>query len=278
MSVRPPQLVCALALLLVLAAGARWLRGGEADRAPQPQAGFTGAAFAAEPPTLAPQRFLPWNPPSAQSAGREWIFEVFTPPIIFFDPASRQFTLRPPLEPAPAPLFGIAVDGLERVPYRLRFAGYHGEPGRYHVELREVVAGTFHRGRPGDTFPDLGFTLLRFVAEPRRIADPERPWATPYLDTHIEVEVEDERLGRRVLFGREPLYLPEPAARLRDEVSGETTRRFVGESWETVAGRFLVETVDPASGRVVIAKFAEAAQLPERRTFTLTPEAPALAP
>jgi hypothetical protein len=32
-----------------------------------------------------------WSNPAAQSTGKEWVFEVFTPPVVFYDPRTAVF-------------------------------------------------------------------------------------------------------------------------------------------------------------------------------------------
>lgn len=271
MKLKSAHLVFALALVAALLGGARLLFGWGQPEAPRPRAPLSGGVYGGEVPAIAPASFARWKAPVAQSAGREWIFEVFTPPIIFFDPQSGQFTLRPPLEPEVPPVFGLEVTGIERVPYRLQYAGHHGEPGRYWVELHDVAEDRFYRGRSGEAFPEGEFVLRRFTAETRRVQPPDRPWATPYVETFIEVVVDDQRSGETVTFGRDPLYLPEPVAVVVDALTGDVSRLFPGDPLDSLEARFILEAIDRTAGTATVAKYALGGALLERRTFSLEP-------
>src|SRR2546430_2047527 len=37
-----------------------------------------------------------WNPPPALPRGRDWVYDTFTPPGIYYNSRSHQFTVRPP--------------------------------------------------------------------------------------------------------------------------------------------------------------------------------------
>src|SRR5690606_38539467 len=44
-------------------------------------------------PMVEPDLSVPqWEEPVAQSAGVEWVFDVFTPPVIYFNPQTETFT------------------------------------------------------------------------------------------------------------------------------------------------------------------------------------------
>src|SRR4051812_43494420 len=38
-----------------------------------------------------------WSQPVAQSRSRDWIYDAFTPPEIFYNARSKHFTVKPPL-------------------------------------------------------------------------------------------------------------------------------------------------------------------------------------
>ena len=56
---------------------------------------FTGGPLAAgAPPRVAPKPS--WAKPAAQSEGGGWVYEVFTPPVIYYNAAARSFAVTPP--------------------------------------------------------------------------------------------------------------------------------------------------------------------------------------
>ena len=266
----PAHLVFGASVLCLALAGFRGVLGGGRPL-PVQKTSTSGDAFSAALPSVTPAAFVPWKEPEAQSAGREWIFEVFTPPIIYFDAERQRFTLRPPLEPEAAPVFGASVSGIQRVPYRLQYAGHHGEPGRYFIEIRDLADGAYYRGTVGERFEDGAFSIKRFVADVRRVQPPDRPWATPSLETFVELEVIDEQLGESVRFGREPLMLPDPVALVVPDATGAPQALAAGTSVNTDDGRFTVESIDEAARQVTLAKYDASEALVERKTFTLEP-------
>lgn len=231
----------------------------------------SGAVFWAERPALSEAPPARWSEPSAQTAGREWIFEVFTPPLIDFDPDRGQFAVRPPLEPEPPPVFGLSVTGIERVPYRLQYAGHHGVPGHYLVEIHDVDTDVYFRGEVGNDFPDGGFMLKRFSADARRVSSPDRPWATPYVETSVEIELRDHYLDQVITIGSEPEMLPDPVVRVVADESESSALLAVGESIESADSCFTIESIDEISQEVSIAKHDLSGAFIERQRFTLKP-------
>ena len=64
-----------------------------------------------------------WPEPIAQSAGPEWIYDVFTPPEIYIDQAGNFVPTG--WKPAPPPIpFGVYLSDIAREPYRLQLEGY----------------------------------------------------------------------------------------------------------------------------------------------------------
>ncbi|MFP4541265.1 MAG: hypothetical protein ACLFR7_06510, partial [Opitutales bacterium] len=246
----------------------RWLLGEDrsgAFRAPL----LTGAPFRGEVPLWPPEVRARWEPPVAQSAGREWIFEVFTPPIVYYDPATRQFTVRPPLEPTARPSFGVELAEIARRPYRLQYAGHHGEADDFLVEIRDVEEGAFYRGRVGTFFPAGDFVLRDFRAERRLVRPQNRPGATPHLEIFLELVVEDQRRGETLILGRDPLISPVPHVVLEDANGAVSAPLLVGERWAVGSDRFVVESIDERAGEAVVSKHALDGPLLDSQTLSL---------
>ena len=96
----------------------------------------------------APQdRLESWAAPKSQSRGEEWVFDVFTPPVIYYDPISREFAVTPPnLQARDDGLsqwthFDLELLEVRLRPYRLQLVGYAGEPGSYvaYFELLKTI-------------------------------------------------------------------------------------------------------------------------------------------
>ncbi|HBR92751.1 MAG TPA: hypothetical protein DEA90_01125, partial [Opitutae bacterium] len=61
-----------------------------------------------------------WPEAGAQPAGPKWIYDVFTPPKIYVDLNTGEFSADPPVKVAPPVPFGIYLADLERKPYRIQ--------------------------------------------------------------------------------------------------------------------------------------------------------------
>src|SRR5438876_1315451 len=83
-----------------------------------------------------------WSPPPAQRGGTRWVYDVFTPPEIFYDARLRAFSVTPPTTAiardeqggspgvAAAPM-NIQLVGVKRALFRLQLIGFVGTDGGY---------------------------------------------------------------------------------------------------------------------------------------------------
>ena len=256
-------------VVALVLAGGLWLFGGtELPTARVPA--IAGAAFTAEVPDIAPESYARWDPPEAQSMGREWIFEIFTPPLIYFDPETVRFTLTPPLAPEEEPPFGVRLVAIERELYRAQYAGHAGAEGRYFVELEDTSTGRYYRGRAGEVIPEMELEVRGFSAG-QRMVTPAEPGGTPYLDRWVELTIFDRLKGETVVLTAEPRYAPEPLAVFVSEDGGTERRRREGETFRLGEATFEVEAVDRLAGRVRLAKRALNGELLATETLTLPP-------
>ena len=161
-----------------------------------------------------------WREPARQSWDEKAIFEVFTPPIVYYSRETNTFTLEPPLHSEETENeFGVELVGFARRPYRLQFEGYVGEEGDYMVLLKEREMERGLRGRVNDHFSEEEFTILSFVIN-RNLIHPEEAGRTPYVVEDIELGVFDIREGRIYTLGKEPTYYPGVEAILRSTRAG----------------------------------------------------------
>src|SRR5947209_1707798 len=71
-------------------------RSVRAARAPLAQVEVGDATYAPVASDAPPVKVETWPAPPSQSRGREWIYDTFTPPEIFYHARTRQFTVKPP--------------------------------------------------------------------------------------------------------------------------------------------------------------------------------------
>ncbi|MFT5837036.1 MAG: hypothetical protein ACI9ZV_000539 [Candidatus Azotimanducaceae bacterium] len=116
-----------------------------------------------------------WPEATAQPAGPRWIYDVFTPPKIYMDLVTKQFTADPPVKLADPVPFGIYLAEIERNPYRIQLEGYVEEDLSdasksllliFNEETQKQV-----RARPGDVKVSAEFKLLSFDIERIRDSD-----------------------------------------------------------------------------------------------------------
>ncbi len=216
-----------------------------------------------------------WNPPAPQSAGADWVFELFSPPQIYFDASAAEFRITAPGAPLPPRDFELQLHAIERPWYRLQFQGYAGTPERALITIRNRETGGYVAGRVGDAFPEHGFRIHAFRCERRRVADEARPHATPYAEESIDLTVLDERLGREISLDSKARRAPQWHALFRergDPLAIHSLRE--GEQLRLGAARFTLEGIDARAGAVtVVRECPEHAR--ESRTLSLaTPSTP----
>src|ERR1044072_2168176 len=61
-----------------------------------PRVTLSATPYVPTAPDAPPVKTETWNAPVAQKRGREWIYDTFTPPEIFYNPRSKRFTVKPP--------------------------------------------------------------------------------------------------------------------------------------------------------------------------------------
>ncbi|MCF7686670.1 MAG: hypothetical protein K9M98_06375 [Cephaloticoccus sp.] len=127
----------ALGLLIVSATGFGLKLVGEVQPGFSPamssQEGYSRQVNAATPSPTAN-----WPVPEAQSRGEEWVYDVFTPPHIFYDATTQRFRVTPAFgqiaRPGQLPKsqgFGLELQEVRRAKFPLQLIGYVGEPGHF---------------------------------------------------------------------------------------------------------------------------------------------------
>src|SRR5262245_28566156 len=111
---------------------------------PAPRVELTNAPYVATAPDAPPVKTDTWGAPVAQTRGREWIYDAFTPPEIFYNSRSKQFTVKPPsslVEEDALESFGIELVAVQPEPFRLQLIGYVGGEGSWKGMFQNVASG-----------------------------------------------------------------------------------------------------------------------------------------
>ncbi len=108
-----------------------------------------------------------WEKPQSQSRGEDWIFDVFTPPVLYYNPASREFTVTSPeisIADAKDPwkAFEIELVEVRQRPYRLQLKGYAGDDGNYVAHFELLDTNETLLAKAGKLLHEAGVKVLSF--------------------------------------------------------------------------------------------------------------------
>jgi len=265
----PEKIATALALVAA-AVGTGWIwraHAGGLDDLRRVQVGvdLTGAAYAAQQTPGMRTVAANWPKPAAQASGRGWLYEVFTPPVIYYNPLARTFSVTAPGTDATA--FGFELLAVELEPYRLQIAGYYGDADELvgAFTSRQLAAPLL--GRKGRSFPELGLTLRNLAVRkvPVNPAD-----AVPAFEVAAIATVFDERLGAEVTLDSRARKLTDtPLARLKLTAEKQPREFREGDEFSDTTATYRVERVQLDPPEVVISR--QVAGLPQPETKVLRP-------
>ncbi len=203
-----------------------------------------------------------WAGPQSQSAGADWIYDVFTPPTIYYHEAQDRFDVRQPdrLEDREE-IIDVEFVGFEEEPYRIQLTGYAGREGDYLITFLNRETGDVIVTRRGREISDADIRIEDF-----RVTREE---ANGVISRIARAVILDQRSGEEVeLSEEETKYLDEPAIVVRtSEDPPRTINARPGEAFEVGEFTYRVEeyTVDPPS--IVMSKASPEREEPERETL-----------
>ena len=221
-----------------------------------------------------------WNQPGAQTRGRDWVYDTFTPPEIFYNARLKHFTVKPPLsagDEVPEEAFGLELVAVRPEPFRLQLIGYVGGEGDWRGTFEKVASGEVFLAAAGRRVADLALSIKSLEVRTVAIALPKSMTTRQRVATAV---VHDERTGRDVtLTHRERQFTGGLSAFVA--VPGATATREVrqGETFKLGDASYTVERIQLAPASVDVTKEATTLVQPDRRTLTPreTEDAPATA-
>jgi hypothetical protein len=189
---------------------------------------LSGAVYEATPLTVVKPESRQWAVAPQQTAGENWVYDVFTPPKIYYNVETKRFTVTVPrytpkvidLVPVednkPKDRFGLVLVKVTQPLFRLQLVGYVGEgpkaKGNFlKVQTDEVVFGT-----TGKKIPDLNLEIVSFAAERRKV---QVDGGTPIVETVALAVVRDTVTGVETKLdarNRTPEGVPEVTFKLLD--------------------------------------------------------------
>jgi hypothetical protein len=216
--------------------------------------------------------FHGWIEPVAQRRGPGWIYDVFTPPAVHYDPRRRTLSATPAQEFVAANADEAQSDlellEVRREPFRLQLVGYAGEPGELRGIFLDVPKCETVIGRAGDHFASCGLLVKRLVV---MRGDAARGDGAETGEPMAVATVADEATGSEiVLTSRERrlsgMLLALVASRRTPSVHRELRE---GESVALDNASYWVKRIDADPPRVVIADVAAGGACPVFHTLTL---------
>lgn len=244
-----------------------------------PAAGIEPTRYEIDRAAVPPIETVTWDEAPTQSRGREWLYDVFTPPVIYYNPQTASFTVTPPVNTAPVVAdssdqpFDLELVGVRQEPYRIQLVGYVGSSDNPIATFEVVDTGETVVGRPGRRFEKQEFELKSF--DVRRVTTPAGE-GMPTVETVAVAVIVDERSGREeILTNREKKMMPRLQATFRINVyPGETRTVREGTSIETNGQVYLVTQLSLHPPQAVVSRRSREALGPSE-SRTLVPGEPA---
>lgn len=265
------SLLLAATALAVVSAGVFgtliWRQGAAAPLGRPPLSAAPYAPAAVEAPTV---KHTVWEAPAPLARGRDWIYDVFTPPEIFYNARTRQFAVSAPLpatDDAPESPFGLELVSVRPEPFRLQLIGYVGGA--------RDARGIFENRRSGEVFlastgyrvADLALTLKRFTVRSEPVAIPE---SMSFMQPVATAVVHDTRTGRDItLSQRERRFTGNVFALVA--IAGESAPREVlpGDTFKSGTATYRVEKITLEPAAIDVTKTAPDLAAPVQRTVPL---------
>jgi len=272
-------LVLGVAIFLSAGAlGAMRLRKLEEIATRNPAAGIEPVRYEMTQAAVPEIAMVTWEDAPAQSRGADWLYDVFTPPVIYYNRQSGSFTVTPPAAVTPVATvrkdepFDIELLSVRQEPYRLQLVGYVGTAENPLATFEIADSGETVVGRPGRRFEKHEFTLRSF--DIRRITTPVGD-GMPVVESVAVAVIIDERTGREeILTNREKKMMPRLQATFRINIyPGETRSVREGASLEANGQVYLITQLSLHPPQAVVSRRSRDALGPAE-TRTLSPGSP----
>lgn len=268
---RDKALLAAAAALVLGSVGAFGFLGYKlmlAPAGPPPLVELASVPYEAQATEAPPVKAETWSAPVAQTRGREWIYDTFTPPEIFFNARSRQFTVKPPsslMDDEAFDVFGLELISVRPEPFRLQLLGYVGDEGDWRGMFQNAVSGETFLARSGHRVAKLGLTIAAFEVKPQPIGLPQSMTTKQRVATAV---VKDDKTGQQVtLTHRERLFTGTLFAFVA--APGETAAREVkaGDVFKLGDATYRIEKIETSPPSLEVTKEAPSLTQPFRQTL-----------
>lgn len=220
-----------------------------------------------------------WQPPSGQRKSRQWVYDVFTPPEIFFDPHLKEFSVTPPTTAIerdestataaqrPASL-GVELMGVKRTLFRLQLIGFVESDRGYQGLFENTLTSETFLAAKGRSVPALNLVIEDVDVRTHSVSLPESMTTQQTLAT---ASVRDLSSGEIIaLTTLERCYAAAPRATLVTGISAMAQRDVRnGDVIEVDGVTYEIGEIQLAPPSVTICRRASAQVAAERRTLNL---------
>ncbi len=241
----------------------------------------SGPAYASEPlPAANISEALPWPAATSMARGEKWVYDVFTPPVIFYNTETKQFTVTPPSRPTPPPPpkpeepFGVSLVKVVQYPFPIQLVGYIGTGADARGNFLNELTGETVIGAAGKKIPSLNMEIVQFSAEVVR----ETVDGQPVVYTVAKARVRDLKSGKETdLSSTKRLIEADPSVVV--QVDGESAPRELeaGATFTVGDHTYVIDSIQTEPPAVTITKSGGTLAEPKTQTLTSQP-APAAAP
>lgn len=225
-----------------------------------------------------------WAKAGAQPAGDNWVYNVFTPPKIYYNIQSKQFTVIPPevvapvspvdpMIPPPPARPAIELVSVTQPLFRLQLVGYIGSEGSYRGTFNNEVTGKTFFGTSGRKVPELNLEIVTFEAKRRKVVV---EGGSTIIDVTAFADVRDTLTGKMYRLAPEKRLPEGPLSATVKLADGTQKVVSTGDTVTSADFTYVIGalTLEPASVAVTKSGGAEAGPTTETLTIPL-PVAPA---
>jgi hypothetical protein len=226
-----------------------------------------GGVYAATAISPANETAATWRKAPVQSAGSGWVYELFTPPVIYYNATARSFAVTAPdgagREVTAA--WGAQLLAVRLEPYRLQLTGYFGSADDYVAAFAVPGSSEVVLARAGRRFGQLGLTLKSFEVRKMRL-DHNDPW--PVYDVAGVATLLDERTGTEVELDSRTRKLTDTLmAVMKMPGRGKPRELHEGDTWAEGEIVYRIERIQLEPAEVVVTRNVPGLPLPEIRTM-----------
>ena len=227
-----------------------------------------------------------WAEAPSQKAGEKWIYDVFTPPKIYYNTQTKQFT---PVPPRPTEFedpdkdkdklvvseFGLDLVKVEQPQFRLQLIGTIGEGPQARGNFLNVKTGAVIFGTTGKKIPDLNLEIVRFSAE-RKVVP--KPGGTTLRYVEVAAVVRDTVTGVETVLDLNERIPEGPVLATFKAADGSEHTVKSGDVLTLGEMTYKVGDLVVQPPSAVVTREGPASPTPETKTLIIPPPPPAPAP